>query len=211
MRNGSIVFFISLNLLSGFIFAQEELPFWQKKTRIYEQMLKKRRIVVSVQKQTSSQKETQYRMVGAGVVAAPMAFVRQEMGQFENLNKVSSHFKKVDHDKKNNQLFLHIEAAGYETRLTMKYKWGSPNQGQEQMDWQVIQGPFSGMQGHYKLRPLEGEKTEVSTWTLMPKPRVPIPSFLLNFTLEVISEKVAQKMRSYMEQEYKKSRTHESK
>lgn len=36
-------------------------------------------------------------------------------------------------------------------------------------------------------------------------------SFLLNFTLEVISEKVAQKMQSYAEEEYQKSRNHEPK
>ncbi len=210
-RRVVIVFFISLNLFSGFVFAQEELPFWQKKTRLYDQILNKRRIVVSVQKQTTTEGELRYRMVGAGLVAAPLSFVRNEIGQFENLNKVSSHFKKVVHDKNKSQLHLNIEAAGYQTRLTMNYKWTRPSQDFEQMDWQVIEGTFEGMQGHYKLKSLGPQKTEVSTWTLLPEPRVPIPSFLLNFTLEVISEKVAQKMRSYLEEEYQKSRNHERK
>jgi len=209
--SGKVVFFIFLNLLSGLILAQEELPFWQKKPHLYEQILNKRRIVVSVQKQITPQTETRYRMVGAGMVAAPLSYVRSEVGEFENLRNISSHFKEVVHDKDKSLLHLQIEAAGYQTRLTMKYKWASSTQGLEQMDWQVMGGPFEGMQGHYKLRSIGAKKTEVSTWTLMPEPKVPIPSFLLNFTLEVISEKVAQKMRSYLEEKYQKSRNHEPK
>jgi uncharacterized membrane protein len=192
---------ITLFLLSSprLSFAQEEEPFWRSKAKVYEQIIRKRKIVVSVIKVDHEDTKPRYRVVGAGLVNAPISKVRTLMGQFERLPSVSDHFKKVEHDKAQSKLMVHLQAVGFETRLLMKYKWRELPEGVQQMDWEVIDGPFIGMLGHYRLRAIEGRKTEVSTWTLVQEPKVPIPEFLLNFTLEVIAEKVAQKMRSFLE------------
>lgn len=178
---------------------EETEPFWRSKPRVYDQILNKRRIVVSVRKIAQVDGGKRYRVIGAGVVNAPLERVRTLMGQFERLPSVSDHFKKVVHNEKDKKLMLHLQAVGFETRLFMNYQWRELADGAKQMDWQVTEGPFIGMVGHYQLRPLPGQRTEVSTWTLVLEPKVPIPDFLLNFTLEVIAEKVAQKMRSFLE------------
>jgi hypothetical protein len=198
----SPVLFLLFVLVGTSLYGQEELPFWRQKPALYDKVLKQRKVLVSV-KPLKLPKGRAARVVGVGVVNAPVGFVRTQVGQFQNLAQVSSYFKKVVHKPENNQLYIHVRAMGYETRLLMSYKWTQPEQG-HQLDWQVTEGTFQGMQGHYLLREVGPGRTEVSTWMRVSPPKTPVPDFLFNFTLEVIAEKVAHKMRSYIEEQYRK-------
>lgn len=177
--------------------AKEELPFWRSNKKLYKQIKQHRRIVVSVSELKN--KKASFRLMGAGIVNSPEGKVTREVVQFENLMKVSSYFKKVVHKKKEQQLYLHIQALGYQSRLLLNYKWNHSEKGSKQLDWLVVWGPLKGMVGHFKFRQLEQERTEISLWARIPELLVPLPEFLMGFTLEVIAEKVAQKMRSYIE------------
>lgn len=67
-------------------------------------------------------------------------------------------------------------------------------------------GLLRGMVGHYQLRKISSGKTEIAFWASMKKMDIPLPDFLFNFTLEVIAEKVAQKMRAYIEGNYRSAK-----
>ena len=191
--------------LSSPLLAQEELPFWRKKQNLYTKIIKERKIVVSAT-DFSLRGQSKKRFVGAGLVHASLEKVLGEVVQFENLLHVSSYFKKVVHKKDQKQVYFLIQALGYQSRFLLSYKWGIRNKNQAQLDWIVSWGRLQGMVGHFKFESVEKKRTIMSVWTRLPEVDLPLPNFLMNFTLEVIAEKVAQKMRTYIETKHSKKK-----
>gem|GEM_PF-2475142 len=153
--------------------------------------------------ETSVQTEENFRVVGAGTVNSPLPEIFQDVQEFENLPKVSSYFKTIRHDKKNQLFYLRLEALGYVARMFMKYKVTLDLKNEKQLDFQVVKGTFKGMAGHYNFKKVSEKKTEVAMWSFFKSQKLPIPDVFLKFTLEVISKKVAQKMRTYLERVHK--------
>ncbi|MEM7647032.1 MAG: hypothetical protein AAF203_08990 [Pseudomonadota bacterium] len=182
---------------------QEELPFWRRNQKLYKQMVEQRRVIVSVNREQLLGQE-RFRVIGAGVVNAPFQFTLAQVQDFERLPELSSHFQKVVHRKKDRQLYLSLLAFGYQARMRLSYEVLKMGKDGAQIDWIVRWGSLKGMTGHYKLRKIDSFRTEVSLWASFQEIKVPVPEFLLNFTLEVIAEKVAQKMRSSIEETYRK-------
>ncbi len=89
--------------------------------------------------------------------------------------------------------------------MLLEYQWNQKNPEKQQMDWKVVWGPFKGMVGHYQFVKVTSDQTEVSIWSTFSNHNIPIPEFLMKFTLEVIAEKVAQKMRPFIEDSYRQS------
>lgn len=173
----------------------EALPFWQRNSKLYKQITEKRRVVVSVKPQNG------HRVLGAGLIAANAEFVTLQMGRFESLPQVSSYFKEAKHNSKEKKLFLFIKAFGYQTRFILKYQWQKNTSGHDRMEWKVIWGPLKGAVGHFEVIPVGEKQSLMSLWAQFGELDWPLPSFLKTFTLEVIAEKVAQKMRTFIESE----------
>jgi hypothetical protein len=190
--------FLFLNFFCCFLAqAQEELPFWHSKPKLLEQMREERKIIVSVKDFPSAIKEK--RIIGAGYVKAPFDKVAIEVFNFENLGEVSEYFKKVIHKKEEQRVYIFIQALGFQSRLLLKYKINKINDQFVQMDWIVIWGRLKGMQGNFQIKKIDPIITEISLWSTVKEINIPVPDLLINFTLEVITEKVAQKMRTYLE------------
>ncbi len=145
------------------------------------------------------------RVVGVGAVHVPLAFAKEQVMLFEELPKVSSFFKKVVHRPKKREVYFFIKALGYQMRFVQEYKWSQQKDGRAQMDWRVKSGQLAGMVGHYRFRKVTEKQTEIALWANLDRQSLPLPTFLLGFTLEVIAEKTAQKMRSFIEDKYRKS------
>lgn len=198
-----LFYFCSIWVVSAL--GQEELPFWREKKKVYRQITHERRVIVSVKQEEVAGKKS-FRMVGVGAVNAPIDFCVGEVMEFDKLPEISSYFKKVVHQKDKKQVYIVLEAMGYQARLLLEYQWNKKDPNAQQMDWKVIWGPFKGMIGHYQFVKINGEQTEVSIWSNFSNHNIPIPEFLMKFTLEVIAEKVAQKMRSFIEDNYRKNK-----
>ena len=183
--------------------AQEELPFWRQKTKLYNSIKNNRRVVVSVDTITKD-KVSKIRVNGVGVVNVPMNFAIEQATRFEDLPSVSSYFKKVVHKREKNEVYFHMRALGFQVRFIKVYKWGHKDNQRAQLDWHVTWGRLKGMVGHYEFRKVSPGKTEIVIWATLKKYNIPLPEFMLNFTLEVIAEKVAQKMRTFIEDSYRK-------
>ena len=201
MIKKSLHFILIFSLFSCTLHAQEEQPFWRRKNKLFQQITGKRRVVVAVKREGKKELE-KFRLVGVGAVHAPLSFATEIVGDFEKLKDISGHFKDVQHRPKKKQVYIVLEALGYQARLLLEYKWQKKASEKAQLDWQVVWGPLKGMVGHFQFQTLEAKKTEVSIWTVFSGERIPLPAFFLRITLEVIAEKVAQKMRSYIEREY---------
>jgi hypothetical protein len=187
------------------LWGQEELPFWRQKAKVFKQIKERRKIVVSVKLQPEGG-EKKVRITGAGAVNVPLYFAVEQIQRFEQLPKVSSYFKKVTHDKEKKEVYFFMQALGTQVRFIQKYQWGVQTPEKAQMDWLVTWGRLKGMVGHYKLSRLSTGQTEITIWAHLKKEDIPIPDFLLNFTLEVIAEKVAQKMRTFIENNYREAK-----
>ncbi len=200
---------IILGLLSSFpsfVLAQEELPFWRLKPKLEKQITEQRKIVVSVDVESKG-RESKIRMLGVGAINVPLYFAKEQIQHFEELPKVSSYFKIVKHDPAKQEVYFFIKAFGKQIRFLQKYKWGKQTAEEAQMDWTVTWGKLEGMVGHYKLRQISPTQTEIALWSSMKKMDIPLPEFLINFTLEVIAEKTAQKMRAFIEDNFHKAKT----
>ena len=200
-----IILSFLLSLWCNLVLAQEELPFWRTNHNLYKRITQQRKVVVSVKIETEGN-ERKIRMLGVGAVNVPIYFAVEQVMQFEELPKVSGYFKKVVHKRDKKEVYFHIEALGSQIRFVKTYKWGVQKPDEAQMDWFVTWGPLKGMAGHYKFRAITPVKTEVAIWASLRKLNLPLPQFLVNFTLEVIAEKTAQKMRSFMEDKYRNAR-----
>lgn len=178
-------------------------PYWRSRPTLYEKVKNQRKVLVSVK---SEQKSLQkwVRIQGVGVAHVPQAFARQSMTDFERLTEISDHFDRVVHKPDQKTVDILASALGYQTRLVLQYRWAQRDNRQV-MSWEAVAGPFKGMVGSFELLSVDQQKTEIVLNSRFQSHHIPIPAFLLNFTLEVIAEKVAQKMRTFMEDKYRKS------
>ena len=197
-----------LSLLISFVchnaWSETQKPYWQSKPELYSKVLNERKILVSVKDDKKTPK-THLQVTGVGVVSAPLSFAKKQLLNFEELPEISSYFKKVTHKRDKREVYFHVEAIGLQVRFLQRYRWLKQSSDESILGWEVIWGPLRGMAGNYTLKKVGVSKTEVSVWANAGKIKAPIPDFLLNFTLEVIAEKVAQKMRTLMEKRYKDS------
>lgn len=176
-----------------------ELPFWKRKPELQKKIREDRAIFVSVRREDLERDPglMRFTMLGAGLVARPKDFCFRLGQQYHRLTQISDHFRTVNHDPRTNQLFLITEALGYQARMILKLNPVSGDRRSE-IQWKVIWGAFKGMTGVIGFEK-EGEgKTEVSIIAKYEAKELPIPKVLMGFALEVVTQKVAEKMRTYI-------------
>lgn len=178
--------------------SKSELPFFKRNTSVVQKIREERAIVVSVKREDLSDDLMRFTMLGAGHVSRPMDFCFRLGQQYHRLLKISDHFKTVSADAATNQVFIVTEALGYQARMLLQVAPVSEDWRSE-IQWKVVWGHFKGMTGVIGFEKLPGDKTEVSVNAKYEAKELPVPKILMGFALEVITQKVAEKMRSYLE------------
>lgn len=179
---------------------KDQLPFWKGKKALLERMRDQRAIFVSVKSEKVSRDPEliRFSMQGAGWVSRNKETSFRVAQQFSKLKDVSSHFKTVQYNPTQQQLFLITEALGYQARMILDIRpveedWRS------ELQWKVVWGHFKGMTGVIGFEKAEEDKTEVSLTARYEAKELPLPKILVGFALEVVTQKVAEKMRSFIE------------
>jgi uncharacterized membrane protein len=177
-----------------------ELPFWRTRPALQKKIREERAIVVSVKREETDgiDKRIRFTMNGAGLVAKPKDFSFEVSQRYEKLKEISHHFRTVEFDEKSRQLLLVTEALGYQARMVLKLTPVSEDWRSE-LQWEVIWGHFKGMKGIIGYERIDERRTEVSLHANYEAAELPLPKILMGFALEVITQKVAEKMRSYIE------------
>jgi hypothetical protein len=180
--------------------SQSELPFWRTRPTLQKKIREERAIVVSVKRENVGRenKLIRFTMNGAGLVAKPKDFCFEVSQRYEKLKEISHHFRTVEFDAKTRQLFLVTEALGYQARMILKLTPVSEDWRSE-LQWEVVWGHFKGMKGIVGYERIDERRTEVSIQAIFEAAELPLPKILMGFALEVITQKVAEKMRSYIE------------
>lgn len=173
-------------------------PYWKSKPELLKRMVDDRFITVSVNRQDLSDGHIIFTMSGAGDVARGKDACFTTSRDYSKLKDISDHFKTITFDAKTEKLFIVTEAMGYQARMMMQLtpvqeSWRS------EVQWEVIWGSFKGMKGVIGFERLGPRLTEVSFTGRFEAPDLPIPKIIMGFALEVITQKVAEKMRSYLE------------
>ncbi len=177
---------------------KSDLPFWRQKEALLKKMREDRHIVVSVNKADLG-KLISYDVKGAGYVHASLKRAFEISQNFEKLPLVSSHFRKVFFDVKNQQLFLVVEALGYETRMILTIDKIEEKKRKE-IQFEVVWGELKGLRGAIGFEALDEDHTEVSILSHYQAERFPLPKVFMGFAFEVLTQQIAERMRNFIEE-----------
>ena len=89
-------------------FSQATESDWWQKPSTQKRIREERAVLISIKSKTENSKNY-YDMTGAGVVKATPAFTLKKILSFQELEKVSSYFKKVTHQPEYNRVYFLLE------------------------------------------------------------------------------------------------------
>jgi hypothetical protein len=181
-----------------------ETPFWKAKPKVYERIQEREVIVrVNSSKNPSAPPAAQLDTAGGGQVNAPCAFVFKTMQNYEQLTKASDDIKAAHYAAKEQTLKLRVEAFAFKADLLIEVKpVGPPDQA---ILYRILQGPMTGYRGRVELQAVAKNNCEVGFSGEYQFDKFPIPKLFLDFGLEVIFQRMAIRLRGYVEDEYKAS------
>lgn len=176
-------------------------PFWKEKPQVYQKIKNENAILVSAFTDKIQDEPILYQMkvVGGGAVNVPSNDTFKIIVQFEDLKKVSSHFREVKYEKDKNRLYLHMEALGYHARMHFNL---IEKPAERQLHWECVEGTFKGMKGVVVLEELENNRTEISMTSDYQASSLPLPRVLMGLGLEIIGRQVAVQMKDFIEKKY---------
>lgn len=186
-------------------------PFWKAKPKVYKRIREERDIIVSVKSVDDPSVAAEpkiLRIEGGGLIHVPMDFAYRQAKDFEDLQKMSDHIRKVEWNEKTRTLFLHTEAFNYHARMTLLVTFQESAE-KNAIQFKIIEGVFKGMEGRIDFLPGPAAKdssasAEIGLAAGYRYNKFPIPAFFLHFGLEVVMQKIAGRMRSFIEEEYKR-------
>lgn len=182
-------------------------PFWKSKERVYER-IQQGEVIVVVKKEKGQEGRAAHRLVdqGGGQVNAPRDFVFKKSLEFEELCKVSGYITKCKYDAAEQKLDMEIKAFGYTAVQKIKLKIDDKSDPRK-LGYEILEGPLKGMTGVFDYAEVKGGKTDVGISGDFHYDTLAIPTFFVEFGFEVIFQRMAINLRSYVESEYKKVKT----
>jgi Polyketide cyclase / dehydrase and lipid transport len=194
------------------------LPFWRAKPKVFAKITDERQIVVSVNAEKRGSKSVLL-MDGGGLVSAPAETSFAEAQKYQNLKELSDDIVEVKTGPAADDVFIHTQAFNYHARMMMKVTTetvavaakktvtetkSSPQAATATVESQhlrftVVDGNFKGMTGEFNFSPYKS-KTILGFHAEYEYDVLPMPKFFVEFGLEVVLQRVASRMRSYIEE-----------
>lgn len=183
---------------------KSQLAFWRYKPELQDRMREQRDVLVSAQKKQDDHEDKlmHFDVRGAGFVKRDLNEAFKLAQNYQDLHKVSEHFNKVYFDEKNQQLFLIIKALGYQARMIL-YIHKFEKDERKELQFEIIWGDLKGLKGAVGFEKQDDNYTEVSMMSDYTAAEFPLPKVFMSFAFEVLTEKIAKRMRSYLESEPK--------
>ncbi len=172
--------------------ASEAPPFWKSKSKVYER-IQNREIIVSV---TSPDKLL--RVSGGGQIQRACSCVVAQTENPKELVASSSYVKNATYDEKSQRLEFTIAAFTREARLQLKLVTvnGPPPR---RVNFFMESGPLSGFNGKFSFNEINSSNCEVGISGQYQYDHFPLPKFFLEFGLEVIFQRMALGLRTFVE------------
>jgi len=184
-------------------------PFWREKPHLFDRIKRRRAIIVSVRShKLETESGHELRMQGGGMISVPKDFAYEHSKDLEVLKKTGNYVKELNLDKETGRLFLHTAAFRYHAKMHMQvsYKENHDKSPEKSViQFEIVRGTFQGMKGEFNFEEYNGGRTIIGFNSLYNYEELPIPRFFVRFGLEVVIQKMSERIRSVIESEYKKS------
>ena len=207
MSRIAIAFFI---LFSSMAFAATEKAFWEKDSPELDKKLADRKIPVSVKSHQDADKKHHLRLQGIGEVSAPFTYSRKWTANFNHLSRVSDYVREVKWNPISKVLYLHTEAFKFHARMRLKVNQVDKEKTRD-LQFEVVQGVFTGMKGSLSVHQHGFAKSRVSIDAHYYYTKWNIPKLFLEFGLEVVLQKFAERLRALLEKDFKEGKLPEPK
>lgn len=180
----------------------EKTPFWQRKEKVRHKVYNERSVVVSVQARPTRLKgaKNELYLQGAGVVNAPLDFTYAVAKRFDEYPKMSGYVKSAHYDPATGYLTMHTIAYGYEAHLKMQMEFRDSDLKEKEIRFRVVEGVFRDLTGVLHLGQINEKRTEISLTGQQGYQELPMPRFFVEFGLEFALQKMASRMRAYVEE-----------
>jgi hypothetical protein len=182
-----------------------EAPFWKSKEKAYER-IKNGEILVAVKSGDVKEPGLAKNLLiiqGGGRVGAPADFVYKKALEFDRLGKVSGYIKSAKFNPAAQTLDLVVGAFGFEGKMRMLMKM-KPEADPRQIEFLVQSGSMQGLSGTFTFENIGPQKTEVGIDSRFRYDEFPAPRVFLEFGLEVVFQRMAARLRAYVEEEFNK-------
>lgn len=177
---------------------QAEEPFWRAKEKVYSK-IQNREIIVSVKSETRKDgPKNQLSIKGGGQVDVPCAFAYETSKNYETFAMESGFVEKCKYDSSTQNMDATLSVFGYKSDIGVKIL--SEDQA---LKYEMLKGPFKGMKGDFKFLPTgNSKKCDIGLGGDFAYDKFPIPQMFLRFGMEVMLQRMAGRLRSYVEKEY---------
>lgn len=182
-----------------------EAPFWKTKPKVYRRITDHNEIIVAVKTAPTADPKAPHNLVmaGGGRIAVPLDFAFQRATDFPSLVKMSDHIKEIKIIDPGKEIYIHTAAFGYHAKMWLKIKLHSDSS-HAAIDFNVVKGEMTGMAGTISFDKKALEKTEIGIQSHYAFSELPIPRFFAEFGLEVVLQKMAGRIRSYLQSQYER-------
>ena len=171
------------------------------KPKVLKKITDDRAIIVLVGAELKKNKLSELKMQGGGLIKKSPAKVAVRVQRYEDLPGISDYIKEVKVSSDRKEVFIHTEAFKYHARMKMKISPEKVSDTLEKLEFTIIEGNFKGMTGHFTFEKHKPSATLMGFEARYEYKKLPMPQFFLEFGLEFVLQKVAAKMRTYLENE----------
>ncbi len=181
-------------------------PDWFTKAKTRQRIAEDLDVIVKVNRHDLPNPvlKNELEMSGLGLALLPRSQAFALAKDFNNLKNASDYIKEIKYDPQTKRLFMHSEAFGYSARMLMDIDFVSTKNSNE-IHFVIVDGVFKSMKGVIILKDFEHRGTEVNFLARYQYEKLLIPSFFVEFGLEVVIQKVAVRFRNFIEEKGKKN------
>lgn len=183
-------------------------PFWLErgklKPKLEERLRDDRAILVSVRSERGPRdpKADLFLVSGIGWVRGEAERIFETVQKYESLKQTSDHFREIKYDAEKSRVFVISQALGYQARMwfQMRPEVVEPRR-MYRLHFEVVDGHFIGLRGFFEFKSLRESRTmtELSVRIEHEAREIPIPRIFVGFALEIVVQKVAERVRTYLE------------
>lgn len=200
--------FFSLLVAQASATAVAEVPFWKAKEKVYQRIQEERAVIFSVRTEKMANDKQTLLWNGGGQTSAPLDFTYKTAINIEHVKKGIDYIEEIRWEgppfAPTSRLYVKAKAYGLEAdmRFIMRTTPSSA------LHFEIVEGTLKGAEGDFTLvevvNPDLHKRTEVGMTGHFDYVKFPLPKIFLEFGIEIILQRMAVQMRSYVEELYKK-------
>jgi hypothetical protein len=161
-------------------------------------------VLAKVEKKNDSEKKL--RLEGAGRVSAPLEFFHGKITEFEKYKNILPYIDESTHDPSLKLLKAKGGFMGFSSSVSVEVKENLTLEDKKgKVEFFIKEGFLKGMHGQFIEEKIKDEVTEVSLEARY-EGDLKLPAFLLDWGMEFVGEKMASKMRAYIEDLWQKEK-----